>query len=239
MCTVLLLFRPSADWPILIAGNRDELSSRPCKPPGRHWPDRADVVAGLDELGGGSWMGINDTGVIAIILNRTGTLGPQEGKRTRGELTLEALDHTDARSAVDAFKDLDGTAYRPFNMLIADNTEAYWVKALGEPKVQIFPISPGYHMLTAYDLDDSTSSRIQFNLPLFKTAAIPDPVTGNWQDWTDIMTCGKGMSFLLPNGFGTVSSSLMALPSKEKPDLKPIWLYTHTPPGDSPFTPVL
>jgi hypothetical protein len=180
-------------------------------------------------------MGMNDTGVIAIILNRTGTLGPMEGKRSRGELPLEALDHPDASSAVEAFRDLDGTAYRPFNMLIADNTGAYWIKALGESRIQTFPIPPGYHMLTAYDLDDTTSSRIQLNLPTFQKASVPDPVSGTWNEWIDILAHGKGMTFLLPNGFGTVSSSLMALPSKERSDLKPVWLYTHTPPGEASF----
>ena len=33
-------------------------------------------------------------------LNRKGTLGPATGKRSRGELVLEALDHAEARAAV-------------------------------------------------------------------------------------------------------------------------------------------
>ena len=239
MCTVLILSRPGHDWPVLIAGNRDELVNRPASPPDRHWSDRPDVVAGLDQLGGGSWMGINDYGTIAIMLNRTGSLGPMDGKRSRGELTLEALDHADAATAAAALKDLNGTAYRPFNMLIADNTALYWVKSLGDSRPQIFPIAPGYHMLTAYDLDDTASSRIQFNLPMLQNADVPDPQAGNWVEWIDVLTHGKGMSFLLPNGFGTVSSSLMALPSKERADLKPVWLYSNAPPGEAPFTPVL
>src|ERR1700741_3178665 len=102
MCTVVVLRRPDHPWPIILGANRDEMLARPWKPPARHWPDRAEVVAGLDELAGGTWMGINDHGVVACILNRHGTLGPMAGKRSRGELVLDALDHADARDAAKA-----------------------------------------------------------------------------------------------------------------------------------------
>ena len=99
MCTVVIRFEPDTDWPIIIAANRDERADRPCLPPARHWPDRPEVRAGLDETAGGTWLGINDDGLLAAILNRPGTLGPQEGKRSRGELPLEALDQVEAQVA--------------------------------------------------------------------------------------------------------------------------------------------
>ena len=238
MCTVLLLYRPGHDWPVLLAGNRDEMADRPADPPGHHWLDRPHVIAGLDRLGGGSWMGLNGHGVFAVILNRAGSLGPQEGKRSRGELPLEALDHADAADAAQALADLDGTSYRPFNMMIVDNCSAFWIKSEGKPKVRAFPIAPGFHMLTAHDLDDPDSSRISHNLPAFRQAPVPDPERGNWDSWIDILTNGKGMNFRLPNTFGTVSSSLVALPSVDAAARKPIWLYTHTPPGEGVFKPV-
>jgi hypothetical protein len=131
MCTLVLLRRPGAPWPLLLAANRDELASRPARPPGRHWPDRAEVVAGLDVQAGGSWLGITDYGVVAGVLNRTGTLGPAAGKRSRGELVLEALDHADAAAAAQALSDLDPHAYRPFNLVIADNRDAFWLRHAG------------------------------------------------------------------------------------------------------------
>jgi Transport and Golgi organisation 2 len=131
MCTVVLLRRPGSRWPLLLAANRDELRSRPWRPPGRHWPDRPEVVAGLDEQAGGSWLGINDHGVVATVLNRVGTLGPETGKRSRGELVLEALDHADAAAAAAALADLEPAAYRPFNLVVADNRDAYWLRHAG------------------------------------------------------------------------------------------------------------
>ncbi len=131
MCTLVLSRRPGTAWPLVLAANRDELADRPARPPGRHWPERPEVVAGLDLQAGGSWLGINDHGVVAGVLNRPGTLGPAAGKRSRGELVLEALDHADAAAAAHALSDLDPDAYRPFNLVIADSRDAFWLRHAG------------------------------------------------------------------------------------------------------------
>ncbi|WP_255542830.1 NRDE family protein, partial [Azospirillum sp. INR13] len=44
MCSVILLRRPDATWPLVVAGNRDEMAGRPWLPPARHWSDRPNVV---------------------------------------------------------------------------------------------------------------------------------------------------------------------------------------------------
>src|SRR5947208_78569 len=67
MCTLVILRRPEHAWPVIIGANRDEMIDRPAKPPGRHWPDRAEVVAGIDLLAGGTWLGVNDWGVAAAV----------------------------------------------------------------------------------------------------------------------------------------------------------------------------
>src|SRR5271167_1515312 len=69
MCTLVILRRPGHRWPVLIGANRDEMIDRPSKPPGRHWPDRPEVLAGLDVLAGGSCPGINDWGVAAAVVD--------------------------------------------------------------------------------------------------------------------------------------------------------------------------
>ncbi|MBT3810853.1 MAG: hypothetical protein HOF99_15230, partial [Rhodospirillaceae bacterium] len=63
MCTLVILRRPGHSWPLLIAANRDEMIDRAWQSPARHWPDREDVVGGLDELAGGTWLALNDNGV--------------------------------------------------------------------------------------------------------------------------------------------------------------------------------
>lgn len=133
MCSLVILRRPGHAWPVLIGANRDELVERPWRPPGRHWPDRPETVAGLDELAGGSWFGVNDHGVVAAILNRVGSLGPAQDKRSRGELVLEALEHAEATAAAAALAELDPAAYRPFNLVIADAEAAFWLRHAETP----------------------------------------------------------------------------------------------------------
>ncbi|KJS33968.1 MAG: hypothetical protein VR70_19020 [Rhodospirillaceae bacterium BRH_c57] len=255
MCTLILLRRPGHAWPVIVGANRDEMADRPWTPPGRHWPDRADVIAGRDDLAGGTWLGLNDSGVMAGILNRFGTLGPQQGKRSRGELVLEALDHADAADAADALRDLDPTAYRPFNMLVADNRDAFWVRHAGPParSVEVFPLPEGLSMLTAFDVDDATADpRIAVHRPHFLAAPPPDPDSESWDGWKAALASHEtggitgsrttAMCFQKDTGFGTRSSSLVALPSPERartaPATRPIWLFAAGPPDRTPYRPV-
>jgi hypothetical protein len=274
MCTVVLLRRPGSRWPLLLAANRDELRSRPWRPPGRHWPDRPDVVAGLDEEAGGSWLGINDHGVVAAVLNRVGSLGPATGKRTRGELVLEALDHADAAAAAAALADLDPTAYRPFNLVVADNRDAFWLRHAGilpsfafrtrsgslravepiqlpgaEPPgrqvakaVECQPIPDGLSMVTARELNDPAAPRIALYRALFERASPPDPDRDDWESWTVLLADRStpsgdprdAMAIETGGDYGTVCSSLVALPASGQPMMK----FAGGLPGTTPFEPV-
>ncbi len=228
MCTVILLRRPGHDWPLLVAANRDEMRDRPWRPPARHWPDRPDVLAGLDELAGGSWFGINDHGVIAAILNRRNTLGPQAGLRSRGELVLDALDHADATAAAEAAADLDARAYRGFNLILADQDAAFWVRSMGPDgpdRPRVVEVAAGLSMITAGDLGDLGDARIARNLPRWRLATPPDPDRGDWTQWSSLLESRdsgadgrSAMCFRLESGFGTVSSALVALPDARRGD---------------------
>lgn len=248
MCTLAILRRPGHAWPLILAGNRDEMRSRPWTSPGRHWSDRPEIVAGRDDLAGGSWIGLNDHGVVACVLNRRGTLGPAQGKRSRGELVLDALDFADARDAADMLANLDGSAYRPFNMVVADDRDAFWVRALGDGAPEVNPVPAGVSLLTAYDLDDPASPRIAHYLPKFRMAPAPDPASGDWREWEKLMAAreaapGAGeegmMNIDLPSGFGTSSTSLMALPNRDQRlDVPPVWRFGRGHPDKIVYTDV-
>ena len=228
---------------MLIAANRDEMVGRKWSPPARHWPDRPEVVAGKDELAGGSWLGINDHGVAAGILNRFGSLGPAPGVRSRGELVLEALDHADAAAAAAALVRLDPKAYRTFNMVIADNRDAFWLRHAdekGAKPVAAKPIKAGLSLLSAGELDDGTP-RLRHYRPRFAQAAIPDPARGDWREWEALVADDKpdpltdpasAMRFRSASGFATVSSALIALPAPGK-RLKPKFRFAAWQPTPS------
>jgi uncharacterized protein with NRDE domain len=242
MCTLVILRRPGADWPVIIGANRDEMVGRKWRKPARHWSDRPEIVAGLDELAGGSWLGVNDHGLVAGILNRFGTLGPAPGRRSRGELVLEALDHADAIAASEALADLDPAAYRSFNMIIADNRDAFWLRhaAEDEREIEVGPIKPGLSMIASGELDDPGSARIAAYLPRFRAAPAPDPDADEWRSWEALLgdeshasAAGPrgAMRFALADGFATVSSALIALSKPGSERASRFRFLSRQPPG--------
>ncbi len=248
MCTVVLLLRPGHDWPVLLGANRDELVGRPWDPPARHWPDRPEVVAGRDRLAGGSWLGVNDHGVVACVLNRRGTLGPDPDKRSRGELVLEALDHADAVAAAQALAELAPDSYRGFHLLVADNRDAYWLKNAGG-RITVTALPPGVTMLTALDERNTTAHpRIARHLPRFEAAPAPDPAgdEAGWASWIEILAAWAGadpedaMTIAPPrgDGYGTVSSALIGLPLRPSRRNRPVFRFAAGRPGEAPYQPV-
>jgi uncharacterized protein with NRDE domain len=236
---------------MLIAANRDEMLNRPWDPPGAHWSDRPGVVAGRDRLAGGSWLGLNASGVAAAILNRTDSLGPATGKRSRGELVLDALDHAEAADAARALSAIEPAAYRTFNLVIADNTNAYWLCSRdGQSAVEAVAIPPGLSMITSADLNDTRNFRIATYLPQFQSAAVPDPDAGDWSSWLEILGSrhsspdagpSGAMCIVTDYGYGTVSSSLIALASPEaalQQSVKDIWLFAKGRPDTTSYEPV-
>lgn len=244
MCTLALLRRPAHAWPLLLAANRDELRTRPARPPGRHWPDRAHVRGGLDLGAGGTWLGVNDDGVVAAVLNRRGTLGPQVGKRSRGELVLEALDHAEAYHAAEALRALDPDAWRPFNLIVADAVDAFWLRHGGEGGISLHPVPEGLHLIGAGELDDPASPRIVRYLPQFRFVPPPDPARGDWSSWRSLLadrgsTTGDprdALCIVTDGDYGTVSSTLLALPPHVTEPV--IYLHADGRPGEVDYVPV-
>jgi hypothetical protein len=244
MCTLVILRRPEHRWPVIIGANRDEMIDRPAKAPARHWPDRPEVMAGLDLLAGGSWLGLNDWGVAAAVLNRTGSLGPAAGLRSRGELVLEALDHADAVDAAAALSYLDPGSYRSFNLIVADNRDGFWLRHTGRGRIEARPLPDGLSVIAAGDLDELTTPRLACAQPLFRAAPPPDPERDEWAAWQDLLGDDGGFSgsppeaamrFLTAHRFATVSSAMVALPAEPSPERLPVFRYAAWLPEPSPW----
>ncbi len=239
---------------MVLAANRDERLDRPWEVPGRHWPERQHIVAGRDVLAGGTWLGMNDYGVVVAILNRPSSLGPSPHHRSRGELPLEALEHAEAATAAEALANLETHSYRTFNMVIADAHRAYWLRSAGGEgdrpdgaPVDVSEIPAGVSMVTAHDLNDRKSPRIRFHLPRFAAAPPPQPDDGDWTAWRALLASEEGevgqkeaspsgaINVAQRGGFGTVCSSLIALPGPRLPIRRPVWLFAPGRPDRTPF----
>ena len=105
-------------------------------------------------------------------------------------------------------------------------------------------------MLTSADMNDTSHPRIARYLPQFERGAPPDPDTGDWSSWGALLAnrCfdkGAGssgaMCIVTDYGYGTVSSSLIALASAEAiadDDARDIWLFAPGPPDATAHGPV-
>jgi hypothetical protein len=259
MCTVVVLCRPGHPWPLLLAANRDEMAERAWRAPGRHWPQQPEVTGGLDMTAGGTWLARNDAGVIAAVLNRINTLGPAPGHRSRGELPLKALAAGTAREAARMIGEIEARAWRPFNMVVADAREGFWIRATHEreaggggpaednaedadSQLAVEGLPAGLSMITAHDRNDARSPRIRRYLPRFRAAGEPRPEHSDWEDWTALMAAresdpdagpGGAMTVITASGFGTVCASLMALPADDA--TPPVWLFAAGRPGEAAF----
>mgnify|MGYP001802229790 CR=1 FL=1 len=163
-------------------------------------------------------------------------------------MALEALDHADAADAADALADLDASAYRPFNFVVADNRDAFWIALRPEASaVAVEKLPPGLSMITAHDRNDDASLRQRKWRPAFETAPRPKPGDGvdGWSGWTALLTGGKdpdapakaAMLVDAEDDFGTVSSALIALPAPEL-ERPPVFLFADGPPDSASFNPV-
>jgi uncharacterized protein with NRDE domain len=241
MCTVIVLHRPAHRWPVLIAANRDERLDRAWDPPAHWWSDHPGITGGRDRTAGGTWMALGQTGVLAAVLNRPGSLGPADGKRSRGELPLLGASAPNADAAVAIITGLAAAAWRPFNMVVADSHRAFFLRSRGEGPPEAMPLPEGLSMVTAHDPNDPTSPRTRRHLPRFRATPPPDPDMPDWSSWEALLadsnydpTIGPAESLNVPptNGFGTVSASLLALGA----DGSRHWLFCPAPPGSAPFS---
>lgn len=207
MGLLVVLRRTGHAVPVILADLREEVADRTALPAARHWPDREEVLAPQDRLTDGTWCGVNRHGLLAALVNRDGSTGPLPGKRSRGELPLEALDHADADAAVKALLDLDARVYRPFNMVLADNRDAFWLRNDGR-KGKAYSLPDGLTLIAGREANDPGDPRLMAALTRLKEASAPD--TDGGVAWRDIL---KEYAAATPAPLTARSLTLIRLPA--------------------------
>lgn len=122
MCLIAFAIGTDSAMPLLLAGNRDEFFDRPTEALHR-WPDGHGIWAGRDGRDRGTWLGIGESGRVALLTNvRSGRAGP--GERSRGELPVSWLM---GDLDPDTFAaGLDPAAYGGFNLVLGDLHRGRW-----------------------------------------------------------------------------------------------------------------
>ena len=158
MCTLAIYFKVAPDWPVVIAANRDEFLDRPATDPAV-LNDGPHIVGGKDLRAGGTWLGINEYGLVAGLLNRRPAEEANPNARSRGMLCLDALRRSSAADAAQYAGAERGGDYNPFNLLMASREAAYVAYNRGS-HIEVASLAPGLHLLTNLDADDFECPKI-------------------------------------------------------------------------------
>ena len=151
MCLLIALFGVVDDAPLMVAANRDELYARPAVTltvlhagDDRH----PRVLGGRDELAGGTWLAVNEHGVVAGLTNQPAGSGRDPSKRSRGELPLAFAAYRTAAEAVEAeTARLDPLDYNPCWLLVGDRDTLFSVGLAAGPRPAVTELPPGPHIL--------------------------------------------------------------------------------------------
>ncbi|QBB68965.1 NRDE family protein [Pseudolysobacter antarcticus] len=149
MCLIALALDVHPLYRLILAGNRDEFHARPTTSLSR-WNDAPDVLAGRDLEASGTWMGVSARGRACVVTNVREPLRPGDFA-SRGLLASDYL--RAAQSAEESAHALLAKApgYRPFNLLLFDKHDAYFVSNRPQPNTQV--LTAGIHGLSNATLD--------------------------------------------------------------------------------------
>jgi len=214
MCLCVLLHRCTEGYPLAVAANREERYDRPTAAP-RWLPVVPAVFAGQDLAAGGTWLGVNRSGLLVALTNRRSER-TEPRRRSRGLLCLDALACGSARAAAAWLAaHLAAHRYNACNLLCADGSDALAVHYDGTA-VDQRPLAPGLHLLADTDVDDRDHPRLRRLRHLLGT--LPPP---RWRPWRDCLRIamadhaggGADPAAVCRHGDagGTVSSTLVAL----------------------------
>jgi hypothetical protein len=133
MCTVTVV---PHDGGFRLACNRDERRTRVAALPPRVQRAGARLAAfPVDPLGGGTWVGVNDAGVVLALLNGTPATSsdapPIARARSRGFIVRTMLRHDSAESILDTLPRLDPGEFDAYRLVIIDSTRVTMIASDG------------------------------------------------------------------------------------------------------------
>jgi uncharacterized protein with NRDE domain len=148
MCLVAWHWQPQSETPLLLIGNRDEFYARPTQP--LHWWPDGRVLAGKDLQAGGTWLGVNRNGRLAVLTNFRDPNQMRVNPHSRGELVTSFLQGD--MGAGDFLNQLAVKAvdYDPFNLLAFDGRELLGFESRNASS---FVVAPGIGSVSNADFE--------------------------------------------------------------------------------------
>ena len=148
MCLLIVISRVVPGSPLLVAANRDERLDRPAEPLTLLRSNGPRTVGGRDLMAGGTWLAVNDRGVVAGLTNKPAAEGRDPSKRSRGEIPLALTAAASAGDSVSAFgRSVSPGDYNPCWALAGDRRSLYYVDITQSDRIHSVELPPGIHVL--------------------------------------------------------------------------------------------
>jgi uncharacterized protein with NRDE domain len=149
MCLYILYFQSHPDYPIILAGNRDEFYDRKALPV-HCWTDYPEIAGGKDLKEGGSWLAVNNSGKFAVVTNYRDPASIKDTAVSRGTLVSNFLIRKlGCEEYLNQIAENDGD-YNGYNLIAGTHEEVYYYSN----KIhQYSKLAKGVYMLSNHFLD--------------------------------------------------------------------------------------
>lgn len=165
MCTVSIV--PVAGG-LRVMCNRDELRSRPpASAPLVYRGATTTSIWPVDPISHGTWIGVNDAGLVLVLLNRKGgpACVPGSARESRGTIIPSLLDKSTVESAVDAAVRFTPSRFAPHTLVALQQRRGVSITIAGSrPMVRFHDLSRP-HLFTSSSLGDDLA--VLWRGPLF------------------------------------------------------------------------
>ncbi|MBL9078926.1 MAG: NRDE family protein [Planctomycetes bacterium] len=226
MCILIVLRGFHASHPLVLAGNRDERTDRPSSPPGLWVGAQSRMLSPRDRRAGGTWLAVDASGRFAGITNLA-AVAPVPDAPSRGHLPHLALDQPTLEAAVAAVR-----------ARLATDRHGGFQLVLGD-RERTLVLRHGQHGLELVEWRDPVLVVTNEHGPGELVPGGLAPALAPAHDVPrrlDLLTAllrdrgGPGQHAICKHGkdYGTVSSSLIAVPAHDPQQL--VWRYAPGPP---------
>ncbi len=256
MCLLVFAWRTEPDAPLLVAANRDERLDRPAHALCVLRQRGPRILGGRDDLAGGTWLAVNEHGVVAGLTNRPAPGGRDPTMRSRGELPLLLAAHRTADDAVAHLLDVVVPGqYNPAWLLVGDRHSLWSVELATDLAPTARPLAPGIHVLENVPLGAPSpkADRVRSQLlrarsgrsslwvalpPVLVDHALPEGAdTATFEDEERSPRPAATLAACVhTDGYGTRSAALVRVPEAEEDP--PEMLVADGAPCTAPFVDV-
>ena len=147
MCLVAVAVGCHPDYPLIVAGNRDELHARPAAP-AQWWADAPEIFGGRDLQAGGSWLAVNRSGRFAVVTNQPAKSMPANTAPSRGALVTRFVS---GGLPADRYVEQVGaqaSAYAGFSLVVGDQHQAWLLREPCGDAPALIALSSGISIIT-------------------------------------------------------------------------------------------